>query len=232
MDHTAYDAQAEHYDLLTAPMWSVLAPLLSTALRGLDPRHGPAADIGAGSGRGTALLARLHPHLEVIAVEPSASLRTALFTRVGGDVDLSRRVTVLADTAAGAVLPPRLSAVLLANAVSELSPRHRRDLWRTAAQRLAPGAPLVVNLGVPGGEPQTVVRVGRREYRNTGEAEPGEPGTVRWTITTEVRDGDTVVQRVVSRHVSWRLTTAELCRELAAAGFGVRRTGVVVVART
>jgi SAM-dependent methyltransferase len=230
MDHHGYDAQAEHFDLLIAPMWSRLAPLLGTALRGLDPRNGPAVDIGAGTGRGIALLARLNPSVDVIAVEPSAPLRIALFTRLGDNPDLARRVTVLPATAAEAVLPDRLSGALLANAVSDLSPAHRRALWRSLAQRLAPGAPLVVNLGVPGGAPPTRIRVGRREYRNTGVAVPGEPGTVHWRITTEVREGDAVVQRISTGHVSWELSMPRLCRELEDAGLHPRRTGVLVVA--
>ncbi|WP_434739391.1 methyltransferase [Micromonospora sp. SH-82] len=230
MDHTAYDAHAEHFDLLIAGMWRALTPSLTAELRGLDPQQGPAVDVGAGTGRGTELLARLNPGVEVLAVEPSPALRTALFTRIGADPDLARRVTVLPGTATGSVLPDRVCAVLLANAVSELSPADRRELWRSAARRLAPGAPLVVNLGVPGGVPDTPVRIGGREYRNTGAVLPGEPGRVHWRITTEVREAGTVVQRRTAEHVSWEVTLPQLCQELTRAGLRPRRAGVVVVA--
>ncbi|MER7165821.1 class I SAM-dependent methyltransferase [Micromonospora sp. NPDC000207] len=230
VDHTAYDTHAEHFDLLVAGMWRALGPTLAAELRGLDPHHGPAVDMGAGTGRGTELVARLNPDVEVLAVEPSPALRTAMFTRIGGDPDLARRVTVLPGTATGTPLPDRVCAVLLANAVAELNPVQRRELWRSVAGRLAPGAPLVVNVGVPGVQEENRVRIGAREYHNTGVVVPGEPGRVRWRITTEVRAAGAVVQRLTADHVSWEVSLPQLCQELTEAGLRPRRTGVVVVA--
>ncbi|TMR93183.1 class I SAM-dependent methyltransferase [Nonomuraea basaltis] len=82
---------------------------MSEALRGVS---GPIVDVGAGGGHGTRLIAQAVPEAEIVAVEPSATLRSVLLVRVNETTELRDRVTVLPEGLLEARLPPRLGAVV------------------------------------------------------------------------------------------------------------------------
>ncbi|MGH3567377.1 MAG: hypothetical protein ACRDRH_15360 [Pseudonocardia sp.] len=102
-----YDRTAEYVTVLLPAKWEGLEPALAGAVAGLDIAIGPVIDVGAGSGLGTAALARVLPAAEILAVEPHPALRTALLARVSADDDLRSRVTVLDTDLLGAALPDR-----------------------------------------------------------------------------------------------------------------------------
>ncbi|QOV33349.1 class I SAM-dependent methyltransferase [Streptomyces ferrugineus] len=194
-DRDLYGGAAEFYDLLAGPAWTRLGPLLRRALVGVDPADGPLLDLGAGTGLSTEAAADAVPGARLIAVEPSAGMRIALATRLACRPGLAERVTVTAGTLTDVPLPDRLCAAVVLGVVGHLAPGERAALWRSLAERLAPGAPAVVDVldrtAPPTRAPLrlTTRRVGDLEYESWSEgADDG------WTLTYRVRDGETVVR--------------------------------------
>ncbi|MBX9396604.1 class I SAM-dependent methyltransferase [Streptomyces sp. TRM72054] len=190
-----YGAAAEFYDLLAAPAWARLGPLLRRALDGVDPKDGPLLDIGAGTGLSTEAAADAVPGAQVLAVEPSAGMRIALSTRLACRPALADRVTVTAGTVHDTRLPRRLCAAVALGVVGHLEPAERATLWRLLSERLTPGAPAVVDVldrtAPPTRAPLRLAtrRVGALTYESWSEgADEG------WTLTYRVRDGETVVR--------------------------------------
>lgn len=226
-----YLESAEFLDVMSRDYWRILGPRLGEVLAAVDPSAGPVVDLGAGTGLGTLTTARAVPQAEILAVEPSPGLRAVLLSRVYGDADLAKRVTVLDADAQHAGLPERVSAVIAMNMIGHLDPGSRRALWTTLAGRLAPGAPIVLNLQPPGSAttlPDTrfcQIPIGRRTYEGWGRAEPAGPDAVTWHMRYRTVDGSAqVAERAVSYHW-WIVTEDTLRAETAGAGLTVRALG-------
>ncbi len=223
-----YRESAEYIDIMSRDAWRELAPLLAEALEGAA---GPVVDLGAGSGLGTLVIAKALPHAEIIAVEPSSGLRAVLLSKVYGDSELARRVTVLDTDAQHATLPDRLGAVTAMNMIGHLDRADRRALWATLAKRLAPRAPIVLNLQPPGSAiamPDTrftEIPIGRRTYEGWGRAEPHGADAVTWHMRYRVlENGAPVGERAVD-YRWWIVTEDDLRAETAEFGFTVRPIG-------
>jgi SAM-dependent methyltransferase len=224
----AYADSAEFIDLLISPLWEGLGPALADAVKGSDT-SAPALDIGAGSGRGTAVLARALPGAEILAIEPSPGLRSALLAWVFADAGLRDRVTVLPESVLDAALPDRIGVAVAMNVIGHLSPEERRVLWGRLAARLVSGGRLVVNLQPPA-EPVTVprvrsgdARVGRRRYEGWASAEPAGETALTWHMTYRVLHEENLVEE---RHVDyhWHLVSeATLIQEWTHAGLTPHR---------
>ncbi|MDQ7909942.1 class I SAM-dependent methyltransferase [Phytohabitans sp. ZYX-F-186] len=233
-----YAQSGEFVDVLSREAWLALRPPVVTALSRARPERGPIADIGAGTGLGTMVVAATLPTAEVVAVEPSPILRAALLTRLAGD-DLARRVTVQAADIAGMVLPDRLGGVLAVNMIGHLAPDQRRAFWADLRPRLAPDAPLIVNVQPPPTPvtvpetPFTSVPVGRRTYQGSGAARPAGPESVIWTMRYRVLAEDGAVERDLVVDYHWYvLSVRELLDELGAAGYTAAVIDMDVLAAT
>ncbi|MYW01248.1 Gfo/Idh/MocA family oxidoreductase [Streptomyces sp. SID3343] len=142
-----YSASAEFFDLVAAPHTaSGSVPAIVAALAHVDPTHGPILDLGAGTGLVTEAIGRAYPRVEIIAAEPAVGMRAALTSRVFADEDLRRRVTVTDGAAPDLDLPETLSAAVLCGILGHLDADARATLWRRLDERLAPDAPIVVEL--------------------------------------------------------------------------------------
>jgi hypothetical protein len=233
-----YAQSGEFIDVLSRDAWAALRIPVAQALAQARPEQGPIVDIGAGTGLGTLAAAQAVPAAELIAVEPSPILRAALLTRLVDD-DLSRRVTVQATEAVDMVLPARLGGVLAINMIGHLAPDQRRALWADLRPRLAPAAPLVVNLQPPSAPevvpetPFTSVPVGRRRYQGSGAARPDGPDRVVWTMRYRVvADDDTVERELVVNYDWYVLSPAKLLDEMAVAGYTAALNDMDIVVAT
>jgi uncharacterized protein YceH (UPF0502 family) len=179
-------ATAEFYELLATAHWERTGLELLDLLDGVDPAAGPIVDVGSGTGIGLPYLLAAVPGAEIVAIEPSKAMRTALHTRLVLDPSLRGRVTVDPRPLAQA-LPPTASAVLLSAVIGHLTEDECAALWRFVAERMPADAPAIVEL-LP---PHRPVEVDDR--------------VMRWTMTYRVVDGHTVVAEhaVTSDYRCW-----------------------------
>ncbi|MDG4799969.1 class I SAM-dependent methyltransferase [Micromonospora sp. WMMD980] len=226
MNGDEYHESGEFLDLFSLGAWQTLREPVLAALAGAAPHAGPIVDLGAGSGLGTLLIAEVLPAARILAIEPSAAQRAALFGRLGPVPDLRERVTVVAAGAQDAPLPERIGGAIAMNMIGHLDPDARRRLWGRLRDRLADGAPLVVNAQPPA-EPVEIaeaefvtVRVGAHTYVGSGAAQPDGPGTIRWRMRYRVLDEADRLLREVTAAYRWYVVSPEaLAVELSAAGF-------------
>ncbi|OKI71634.1 class I SAM-dependent methyltransferase [Micromonospora sp. CB01531] len=234
-----YTQSGEFLDVFSRDAWQALRPAVVEAMRHAAPGQEPIVDVGAGTGLGTLLVAEAVPDVDIIAVEPSPILRAVLLARVAGDEALRRRVTVVAAGVEDVRLPSRLGGVLAINMLGHLSPQRRRVFWNDLRARLAPSAPLIVNLQPPAEVttvPQTTfasVQIGRHIYEGSGAARPSGENTVTWTMRYRILDPGGAVERELVADYPWHvITPAQVLDELTAAGFAARLRELDVVVAT
>ncbi len=203
-------ATAEFYELLATAHWQRTGAELVGLLAGADPTAGPIVDVGAGTGVGLPYLVDAVPDAELLAIEPSRAMRTALHTRLLLDARLSGRVTVDPRPLKDA-LPERACAVVLSAVLGHLDEVDRYRLWRFATERVPAGAPIVVEVLPPyralvvDPARYSAVPVGRLTYEGWQAGEPVDARTMRWTMTYRVLDGDSLVSErsVTSTYRCW-----------------------------
>ncbi|WP_436791591.1 Gfo/Idh/MocA family oxidoreductase [Yinghuangia sp. YIM S10712] len=186
----SYSPSAEFFDLVAGPYTATgPGPEVVRALAGLGA--GMVLDLGAGTGLITEAVAKAFPDAEILAAEPAVGMRAALTSRVFSDPDLRRRVTVTDGAAPDLELPDRLDAVVLCGVLGHLDDRQRATLWRRLDARLAPGAPVVVELmglDKPAAVPELPLaqaEIGTQSYTWWFSGEPeGERMRLRsrWTV--------------------------------------------------
>jgi SAM-dependent methyltransferase len=214
-----YTPAAEFFDLVGHRHVASSGPAVRAALAGLDTSHGPVVDIGAGTGLVTEIVAATLPDVEIVAAEPSPGMRAILTSRVFGNPELRRRVTVTAEAAQELALPDRISAALLFGVAGHLTLAERKDLWQRLADRLPAGGIVVVELmGVD--TPRTIPftrmlceSLGRQTYEWWIAGEPAGGDVMRWHTTWRVyADGHLV--RTVEDSYDWAtFGVAQLARE-------------------
>lgn len=226
----------EFYDLVTRTH-SEGGEALRSVLGEVDPGTGPVLDVGAGTGRTVRVIAEALPEVQILAVEPDLVMRTVLTHQVAASEDLRRRVTILAEPAQTMPLPQRLSAVVLFGVVGLLDHDERRRLWDRLLPRLAPGAPVVVEL-LPIDRPQQLPpmpyasdQIGEHRYEATLRGEPGAQDLMLLDTTWHVTGGPGP-DRVVHGSSQWHtFGLADLARETGLAPTPLtRQTGVLRVA--
>lgn len=153
----------------------------------------------------------------------------------------SHRVTVHPCGASALAPPDRIAATVGMHRIGNLAPDDRRALFTALVPRLAPGAPMVLNVQppdtaveVPQGPPRAV-DVGRQRYEGRGHAVPAGPARLRWRMTYSTLDGDNgdaEISREVSEYLLWTVSAATLNAELTDAGAAsVTVDGDLVIAR-
>ena len=219
-----YTQSAEFYDIVAGQHWLHSDPALESVLAGIATSHGPVLDLGAGTGRSTEVVARTLPEAHIIAVEPSPGMRAVLTSRVVRNPDLRHRVTVVASTAQEVVLPDRLSAAVICGVAGYLDQRERQELWRRLRERLAVGAPVVVELmavSVPQHvAPMRIARetVGEQIYEAWLSGEPSGPDRMRWKANWRVWLAGALVRELDVEHEWFTFGVDDLASETGMTG--------------
>lgn len=214
-----YTPAAEFFDLVGHRHIVSSAPAVRAVLSGLDTGHGPVVDIGAGTGLVTEVIADTLPGVEIIAAEPSPGMRSVLTSRVFGNPELRRRVTVTAESAQDITLPDRISAALLFGVAGHLTLAERKDLWQRLAERLPAGGIVVVELmGVD--TPRTIPStrmltetVGRQTYEWWIAGEPAGGDVMRWHTLWRVYAEGKLMRQVEDSYEWATFGVAQLARE-------------------
>jgi hypothetical protein len=222
-----YGPAAEYLHLLSTPMWHELRSQVAAALVGVDPVAGVLVELGAGTGLGTDVLLNEIPDAPLLIAEPSAHLRAILLARLAARPDAASRVTVYPGGALDVPLPDRLAAVAGFHMIGHLAPDERRTLFTTLAPKLAPGAPVLLNVQPPNAAievpefPPFGVSVGQLRYEGTGSAVPVAPDRLRWTMRYRTLDGERVLAQATTTYEWWIVSASTLATELADAGLTV-----------
>jgi trans-aconitate methyltransferase len=200
-------AFAEYADLFRAgkPDKDPVSRLAGVLGAGLWPY--PVVELGGGTGHGTLRLAELLPGAQIVTVEQSAGMRSALNARLAPAAEARRRVTVIAGDVFEARLPPLWSAAIAIHFVCQIDPQARRQLWRMLGEHLAPGAVTVLDrcFGPKSADPvprklMAEATAGANTYQRWFAAERSGPDTLR-TVNTyrTIRDGAVVREDSVQR---------------------------------
>ncbi|MGC9376896.1 Gfo/Idh/MocA family oxidoreductase [Streptomyces sp. MH13] len=216
---TGYTRPAEFFDLGAREHTDRTGPAVVASLAGIDPKAGPLLDIGAGSGLVTRQIAAAFPDCRILAAEPSAGMRAVLTSRLADDPGIGQRVTVLPDAANDLVLPDRICGAVACGMLGHLDPPGRRALLRDLAGRLAPGAPLVVELMglyTPVSMPATRLRqasLGGLRYEWWMAGEPAGEQLMRLETTWRVFDGTELVREVRDAYHWHTVTLTQIAQE-------------------
>lgn len=210
MPTTSYDQLAEFHDLFMTDPWERLRPHVRSAFALLRD-DAIVAEIGAGTGIGTRVIAR-ETGARIVALEPALVMRSVLTARVADDPDLAERVTVVAGSAPAYLeqLPDRVDGFVCAHMLGHLGRDDRRGLFAWLGSHLTDdGAGVLTTQPRPDdhSEPDGPIvetrRLGDYEYRVHHL-----PGGRGYSSRYEVWKGDALVraQRFTG---DWRVLTAQ-----------------------
>jgi SAM-dependent methyltransferase len=216
----SYDVTAEFYDLLHARTY------LDEAERLLDRWLGEPVvgvlDVGAGTGLGTvAIAARCGVPLH--AVEPAASMRAVLLSRIAGQPQLLDRITVHAAPVERLGLRAIADFALCLNTMSTLDESARRQGLAAIARALVDGGRLVVQRPpAHAGTGHTALptwRLGEDRYGGETVGRLIGSDEVEWRFTYRVARGDAVIREATETFRGYLVPPSRFDDELRAAGF-------------
>ncbi|MGE4365427.1 MAG: class I SAM-dependent methyltransferase [Mycolicibacterium sp.] len=223
----AYEGMGEFHDLFMTDVGGGLRPALASAFADLDP-VATVLDLGAGTGIGTRLLARSTP-AQVIAIEPSLTMRAVLLARVADDAELVDRVSVLAGAAPDILneVAGPVAGFVCAHMLGHLTAPQRQQTFARLSALLEPDGIGIITLPrTPDPAEAPVVeestRIGRHRYLARHQATQSE---------YLVLDGDRILRQETFPS-SWEPPTLDqLHNELRQAGLhladGDERIGLV-----
>ncbi|HTF66363.1 MAG TPA: hypothetical protein VK638_27135 [Edaphobacter sp.] len=225
METDHYIQSAEVYDILSAPHWQARRESVRSALRAVQHLAGTILDVGAGTGTGLRIIADAVPNAMILALEPSASMRVGLMTKVLLDDELRRRVTVEACSIQEAMLPKELSAALVCGCIGYLDRGERLEMWQTLADRIVPEGLVLADVMMLD-RPQAVtstrvagVDVGDLQYEMWVSGTPGDDDIMLWDMGCRILRHEQVLR---SFHVvrEWHtFGIGQLMEEAATVGF-------------
>jgi SAM-dependent methyltransferase len=216
----SYDVSAEFYDLLQA------TDFLATAQRLLDrwlgaPRVG-VLDVGAGTGIATGLLAR-RVGVTVHAVEPSASMRAVLLSRLAGRPELLSHVRVHTGPIQRLGLHGAVDFALCLNTLSSMDAVARASALAALARATVPGGRLVVQ------RPPSDLGLARYDlpaWQLGGDTYTGEvtcvqtsADGVQWRFAYRVIRAETIIRTEIETFDGHLVSVDTFAAELATAGF-------------
>lgn len=220
-DH--YAELGELHDLFMPDVWDPLVGTLATTFGSLGP-DATILDLGAGSGVGTVRVAHA-TRAQIVAVEPSLTMRSVLLARIADDPELCERVSVYAGAAPTILdeIDRPIDGFLCAHMLGHLSAAERRATFERLAAMLTPDGVGLVTVR-PQSAPVTDIvieerRIGRHRY--VERLLPTEfPGTS--VAKYQVFDGERLI-RSASFTSSWAMPSQDGLRdELRDAGLALK----------
>jgi hypothetical protein len=231
-DHgDGYAATAGAYDLFAAAYRPAQAEALGALRPRLRPDVGPILDIGAGSGAGSEWILTEVPDSEVLALEPSRTMRALTLARAAAHPEWLPRITVRPEDFFSAPLPRRIGGAILLGVLGHFDPGERAAVFAELAVRLPEGGAALFDLQEPASpvrvEPYefTAARVGRLRYRGIAEAWPTGGEQMCWRMSYLTLDGERVLVEDTAEHVYHHPSIRTVTREAEEVGLRLERIG-------
>jgi SAM-dependent methyltransferase len=230
----SYDVTAEFYDLLHAADYVTTTERLLDRWLG-DPIVG-VLDVGAGTGIATGLLAR-RCRVTVHAVEPAASMRAVLLSRLAGRPELLSRIRLHARTVQRLGLQRVADFALCLNTMSGFNQEARAAALDALARALVPGATLVVQRppSDPGADRYDLPSwyLGGDVYGGDVACTPIGEDLVEWRFTYRITRDDVIVREQVETFQGHLASADNFDAQLTKAGFALIDTDGpdIVIAR-
>lgn len=226
-----YAATAGAYDLFAAGYRAGQVAALEDVWPRLLPGQGPILDVGAGSGLNSAWVLTHVPGSEVVALEPSPSMRALALGRVAGHPEWFSRITVRPEDFFSAPLPATIGGAILLGVLGHFDTDERAAVIAELAARLPAGGSALIDLQEPEAPSRvepfefTAARVGRLSYRGIAEAWPSGGETMRWRMTYLTLEGEHVLVEDTVEHVYRHPAVETVTAEAAQAGLELERIG-------
>lgn len=231
---SGYAVTAQYYDPFAVATHGAVDGRIAAALGWFDTGAGPIVDIGAGTGLSTLLIASILPDAEIVAIEPDASMRAALMTRIWACPDLRGRVTIMPFHILEAPLPDTISGAVLSASLVHLGPPERERLWPLLGERLTRNGRIIVEVQCPQAEDlaefsMPSVEVGRMTYSASAAAQRIGSDRQRWRMTYRAYLGSDEVARETATYDCWTISADRILEEAACAGLAGRAVDDLVV---
>ncbi len=227
----AYAADAAAYDVFDAPTRAARTAALETLLPLLRLDAGPVLDVGAGSGSGLAMILERLPEARVLALEPSAAMRSLALARVAARPEWFARATIRPEDFFSATLPASLGGALLLGVIGHFDPDERVAVLAELADRLVPGGVALLDLRMPE-RPRRVpafeyarARIGDLSYRGITEAWPLDLERMRWRTSYLTLEDERILVEDTSEHEYRHPAPAVLADEASRLGLRPNRLG-------
>lgn len=223
--------EAEFYDIAGLRYWKPRAPVVTKALAGARDLGLPIVDIGAGTGLAIELIGTELSEVPIIAIEPAASMRAVLTSRLLTCPEIARRVTIEPSTFAETSLPAQIGGVIACGVIGYLTPAERDYLWKLLAERLPPGGRAVVE-GVPFPVARTIrpvrlgwAKLGPRTHEIWMGSKPAADGRIELSTTCRVLQDGHLLRESVGIQRWYAVGMDDITAEAASAGLTCSRLG-------
>lgn len=227
----SYAATASAYDLLNLRFRTAQLAALSHCLPHFRSDVGPILDIGAGSGLNTALVLERLDDARILAIEPSAAMRSLLMAKLADHPEWHHRVTVRPEVFGDAPLPDRIGGAILLGVIGHFDAEQRQNVFRSLARRLARAAPALIDLQAPERAEDVApfqfaeVCVGDLTYRGVGHAVHVGDDKLQWHMKYQTLDGDQILHQTSTDHIYHHPPADKVQREAQAAGLTINHIG-------
>lgn len=226
-----YEATASAYDLFAMPVRAEQTTALGFLSSHLDPSFGPIIDVGAGSGLNTVHLLEHLPDARVVALEPSASMRSLLLSKLAAHPEWFPRVTVRPEDFFSASLPPHLGGAVLLGVLGHFDAGERAALMAELSARLPVGGAALIDLQKPTRprhiEPHefSVARIGELSYRCIARGWPIDEELMRWEMTYLTLEDERVITENTADYVYHHPSPGTVSKEARDVGLSLSRLG-------
>ena len=226
-----YAATAGTYDLFNASVRAAQMAALEAVMPQFRPEIGPVLDIGAGSGLNTLLILERVPEAQVLAVEPSPSMRALILAKVAARPEWFARVTIRPEDFFSSTLPACIGGAILLGTLGHFDAGERAAVLAELADRLPVGGVALIDFQPPE-QPRrvepfefTAATIGDLSYRCIAEAWPVEADVMHWRMTYLTLEGERVLVEDTAEHEYRHPAPMKVAGEAAQVGLRLDRLG-------
>ena len=195
-----YTQSAEMYDILSEPHWETRKDTFIKSLKFMGVKTGNWLNIGSGTGQELSIIAQMFPDIHIFAIEPSASMRIGLMTRIMMLPEIQHQVTVIADTFQNTILPKSFSAAIICGCIGYFNQNDRKILWNKLANGLEKKGAILVDT-MPFNTPCNISKIllnskkiGNHIYEIYLSGKPIDQEAIRWNMNFKIIEDDKVIR--------------------------------------